>query len=72
MFRLLLRFSFVNMVSELTSMKFDHMTKRLNSKNYAIWVFQFRMMIEGKGFLGFLDGTSHKPTVPSSTDQELS
>ncbi|CAL1352482.1 unnamed protein product [Linum trigynum] len=50
----------------------DHMTTRLNSKNYAIWAFQFRTMIEGKGFLGFLDGTTEKPTVPPSSDQELS
>ncbi|CAL1410295.1 unnamed protein product [Linum trigynum] len=59
------------MVSELTSMESDQMSTRLNSKNYAIWAFQFRTMIKGKGFLGHLDGTSARPVVPPATDQEL-
>ncbi|CAL1402230.1 unnamed protein product [Linum trigynum] len=59
------------MVSELSSMDSDRISVRLNSKNYALWEFQVRIFIEGKGLLSFLDGTSARPTVPPSTAEEL-
>ncbi|CAL1374387.1 unnamed protein product [Linum trigynum] len=48
-------------------MSSDQITARLNSKNYAIWEFQFCTLIEGKGFLGWLDGTAARP---AATDEE--
>ncbi|CAL1405971.1 unnamed protein product [Linum trigynum] len=59
------------MVSKLSSMDSDRVSVRLNSKSYALWEFQFRIFIEGKGLLSFLDGTSSRPTVPPSTAEEL-
>ncbi|CAL1362809.1 unnamed protein product [Linum trigynum] len=59
------------MVSELSSLDSDRVSVRLNSKNYALWEFQFRIFIEGKGLLPFLDGMSVRPQVPPSSDEEL-
>ncbi|CAL1409862.1 unnamed protein product [Linum trigynum] len=52
-------------------MESDHINTRLNSKNFALWEFQFRTFIKGQGFFGFLDGSATKPAVPPATDQEL-
>ncbi|CAL1371113.1 unnamed protein product [Linum trigynum] len=59
------------MVSELSAMDSDHISARLNSKNYALWEFQFRIYIEGKGLLSMIDGSSSRPIVPPATAQAL-
>ncbi|CAL1382353.1 unnamed protein product [Linum trigynum] len=59
------------MVSELTSSDSDRISTRLNSTNYSLWEFQFRVFIKGKGLFGLLDGTSAKPTVPPSTEAHV-
>ncbi|CAL1371737.1 unnamed protein product [Linum trigynum] len=52
-------------------MSSEQITSRLNSKNYAVWEFQFQTLIEGKGLLGSLDGTVARPTTPPATIQEV-
>ncbi|CAL1384131.1 unnamed protein product [Linum trigynum] len=44
---------------------------RLTSTNYALWEFQFRVFVEGKGLLGILLGTSPKPTEGAASVQEI-
>ncbi|CAL1399700.1 unnamed protein product [Linum trigynum] len=53
-------------------MSSEQITARLNSKNYAVWEFQFRTLIEGKGLMGWLDGSVPRPTSPPSSAQEVS
>ncbi|CAL1404388.1 unnamed protein product [Linum trigynum] len=45
------------------------MSVKLNSKNYSLWEFQFRVFVEGKGLLGVLDGTTPCPIAPASEEQ---
>ncbi|CAI0627052.1 unnamed protein product [Linum tenue] len=56
------------MVSELSSGDSDRLVARLNSKNYALWEFQFRIFVEGKGLLGWIDGSSEKPDVAAPAE----
>ncbi|CAI0429968.1 unnamed protein product [Linum tenue] len=58
------------MVSE-PSMDSDGVSVRLNSKNFALWEFQFQIFVQGKGLAGILDGTDKKPSVPPATAAEL-
>ncbi|CAN1139587.1 hypothetical protein LINPERHAP2_LOCUS11369 [Linum perenne] len=42
-------------VSDLLAVKF-------NGKNYDLWSFQFRLLVQGKSLLPYLDGTLSKPS----------
>ncbi|CAL1405343.1 unnamed protein product [Linum trigynum] len=57
------------MVSELTAAESERPTVRLTSTNYALWEFQFRVFVEGRGLLGILDGTVPQP-ANTATAQE--
>ncbi|CAL1392560.1 unnamed protein product [Linum trigynum] len=59
------------MVSEPSTGDSDRLGVRLDSKNYAVWEFQFRIFVEGKGLLPILEGTSPQPIVPPATEQAL-
>ncbi|CAL1351945.1 unnamed protein product [Linum trigynum] len=49
-------------------MSSDRPSVRLTSTNFALWEFQFRVFVEGRGMLGILDGTTPepRPTFPAS------
>ncbi|CAN1137741.1 hypothetical protein LINPERPRIM_LOCUS23053 [Linum perenne] len=56
-----------NMVSEHHAHSYsDSAGVRFNGKNFAIWEFSFRVFIQGKGLLSYLDGTSVMPITSSS------
>ncbi|CAL1406788.1 unnamed protein product [Linum trigynum] len=56
------------MVSELSSGDSDRLGARLNSKNNALWEFQFRVYVEGKGLLGWIDGSSEQPDATATAE----
>ncbi|CAL1392791.1 unnamed protein product [Linum trigynum] len=47
----------------------DRPLVRLTSTNFALWEFQFRVFVEGRGLLSFLDGTCPRP-LPTAAIQE--
>ncbi|CAI0452649.1 unnamed protein product [Linum tenue] len=59
------------MVSEPTATESARPAVRLTSTNYALWEFQFRVFVEGRGLLGILEGTIPQPNAESATPQEV-
>ncbi|CAL1413972.1 unnamed protein product [Linum trigynum] len=59
------------MVSELQSIESERPAVRLTSTNFALWEFQFRVFVEGKGLLSILDGTQAKPEGAAATPQAV-
>ncbi|XXG51957.1 hypothetical protein AAC387_Pa03g0404 [Persea americana] len=43
--------------------KVDVIPVKLNGTNYMNWSFHLKNFVEGKGLLGYLDGTTQKPTT---------
>ncbi|CAL1406744.1 unnamed protein product [Linum trigynum] len=41
---------------------------RLSSTNYSLWEFQLRVLVEGRGLLGILNGTTAPPGVTSQLE----
>ncbi|CAL1376413.1 unnamed protein product [Linum trigynum] len=49
----------------------DRPSVRLNSTNYALWDFQFRVFVEGRGLLSIPDGTQPKPEGAAACAQAI-
>ncbi|CAN1120809.1 hypothetical protein LINPERHAP2_LOCUS421 [Linum perenne] len=47
----------------MNSDTFDLQSVKLNGKNYELWAFEFRLLIQGKSLLPYLDGTITKPSL---------
>lgn len=48
--------------------KKDDIPVKLTGKNYKTWSFHLKNYVEGKGMLGYLDGTITKPTAVQDED----
>lgn len=48
--------------------KMDVIPVKLTGKNYMTWSFHLKNYVEGKGMLGYLDGTITKPTAVQDED----
>lgn len=48
--------------------KMDAIPVKLTGKNYKTWSFHLKNYVEGKGMLGYLDGTITKPTAVQDED----
>ncbi|CAL1408190.1 unnamed protein product [Linum trigynum] len=58
------------MVSEPAQSESERPSVRLTSTNFALWEFQFRVFVEGRGLLGILDGTTPQPDAGAANAQE--
>ncbi|CAN1189602.1 Retrovirus-related Pol polyprotein from transposon RE1 [Linum perenne] len=62
-----------NMVSEPHNQSYsDSVSTRFDGSNYALWAYQFRTLIKGKGLLPYLDGSKSIPTAASVAAASLS
>ncbi|CAL1369067.1 unnamed protein product [Linum trigynum] len=50
-------------------MESDRPSVRLTSTNFALWEFQFKVFLEGKGLLGVLDGTAPSSATTAPTKE---
>ncbi|CAN0898640.1 Retrovirus-related Pol polyprotein from transposon RE1, partial [Linum grandiflorum] len=50
----------------------DSVAIRFNGSNYSIWAYAFKIFVQGKSLLGYLDGTKKEPaeTATNSADIE--
>ncbi|CAN0898571.1 Retrovirus-related Pol polyprotein from transposon RE1 [Linum grandiflorum] len=56
----------------MTSESHDSVAIRFNGSNYSIWAYAFKVFVQGKSLLGYLDGTKKEPaeTATNSADIE--
>ncbi|CAN0912554.1 Retrovirus-related Pol polyprotein from transposon RE1 [Linum grandiflorum] len=56
----------------MTSESHDSVVIRFNGSNYSIWAYAFKVFVQGKSLLGYLDGTKKEPaeTATNSADIE--
>ncbi|CAN0905649.1 hypothetical protein LINGRAHAP2_LOCUS23789, partial [Linum grandiflorum] len=56
----------------ITSESHDSVAIRFNGLNYSIWAYVFKVFVQGKSLLGYLDGTKKEPaeTATNSADIE--
>ncbi|CAN0884609.1 Retrovirus-related Pol polyprotein from transposon RE1 [Linum grandiflorum] len=55
----------------MTSESHDSVAIRFNGLNYSIWAYAFKVFVQGKSLLGYLDGTKKEPTETATNSADI-
>ncbi|CAN0906230.1 hypothetical protein LINGRAHAP2_LOCUS24128 [Linum grandiflorum] len=55
----------------MTSESHDSVAIRFNGSNYSIWAYAFKVFVQGKSLLGYLDGTKKEPVETATNLSDI-